>query len=144
MSPDSDPPLKITDDDLDRAVVGRLPVSRPATSDRPIASPRTSVEGWNGVAVWSAVVALLAVLLALILAVLGAEESGLALFGLIVGLGAIGLGCAALARPTRSRLRGTGLAVGGIVAGIVAVAGCLFLFTNGLARPEANFAQIAF
>jgi S1-C subfamily serine protease len=144
MNPDSTPPLKITDDDLDRAVVGHLPVSKPATSDRPIASARPSVEGWNGVAVWSAVVALLAVLLALILAVLGAEESGLALFGLVVGLGAIGLGCAALARPTRSRRRGTGLAVGGIIAGIAAVVGCLFLFADGVARPGANFAEVTF
>jgi S1-C subfamily serine protease len=141
MGPDADPPLKITDDDLDRALVGHLPVSRPMVPARPAAPP---VEGWNGVAVWAAVVAVLAVLVALSMAVLGAEASAGAIIGLVMGLGAIVLGCAALARPKRSRLRGTGLAVGGIVVGIAGVAGCLFLLTDGLSRADAHFAELAF
>src|SRR5262245_32064743 len=143
MGPDADPPLKITDDDLDRAVVGHLPVSRPTTAERSFAPPRPAVDGWNGVAIGAAVVAAFAALLALALVVFNTEEPGVALFGLAAGLGAVVLACVALARPARSRLRGTGLAVGGIGVGIAAVAGCLVIITE-TARPDANFAAAAF
>src|SRR5262249_60227128 len=46
-------------------------------------------------------------------------------------------------RPAASRLRGTGVAVRGIVVGCAAVAGCLVIIT-GTARPDANFAAAAF
>ena len=143
MGPDTDPPLRITDDDLDRAVVGHLPVARPAIAERLVAPP-PPIEGWNGAAVWSLVIALLATLVALLLALLGMEAPGGGVFGLVLGIGAIGLGCAALVRPRRSRLHGTGLAVGGIVVGIAGVAGSLFILTDGLSRPDAHFAEVAF
>jgi S1-C subfamily serine protease len=107
-------------------------------------SARPAVEGWNGVAVWAAVVAAIATLLALAITVLIAEESGMALFGSLVGLGAIVLGCVALARPTRSRLRGTGLAVGGIVIGVADVAGCLLLLSLSMHPAEARFDELRF
>jgi multisubunit Na+/H+ antiporter MnhB subunit len=143
MNSDSNPPLKITDDDLDRAVVGHLPVSRPTTPKPSFAPERPAMEGWNGPAVGAAIVAAFAALLAVTLAVLNAEAPGAALFGLAVGLGAVVLGCVALARPARARLRGTGLAVGGIVVGIAGAAGCLVIITES-ARPDANFAAAAF
>jgi hypothetical protein len=144
MEPGADPPLKITDDDLDRAVVGHLPVSRPAAAGRPLLSARPAIEGWNGVAVWAVVVAVLGTLVALAIAVFAADESGLAVFGSIVGLGAIVLGCAALARPSRSRLHGTGVAIGGIVVGIANVAGCLVILSLNLHPMEARFDEIMF
>ena len=144
MEPGNDPPLKITDDDLDRAVVGHLPVSRPAVAGRPLVAARPAIEGWNGVAVWAAIVAGLGTLMALAIAVFVAEQSGLAVFGSVVGLGAVVLGCAALARPARSRLRGTGLAVGGIVVGIADVAGCLLVLSLHLNPMEARFDEITF
>jgi len=143
MNSDFNPPLKITDDDLDRAVVGHLPVSRPPTSQKSFVPERPAMEGWNGVAVGAAIVALFAALVALTLALLNAQEPGAALFGLAVGLGAVVLGCVALARPARPRLRGTGLAVGGIIVGIIAVAGCVAFMTDA-AGPDANFAVAAF
>lgn len=122
MSSDSNLPLRITDEDLDRAVVGRLPTSRLPAPERLDARPSAD-RRWNGVAISAVAIVVGSALVAGFTACVSDEIAGSAAFGAIAGMAAIVLGCAALVRPSRPQLRGTGLAVGGIVAGIASVIG---------------------
>src|SRR5690349_13409592 len=107
MASESNNRLKITDDDLDRTVVGRLPVAPPRIESRPVASRVTSMR-WNGLAISALAAALAANFAALLIAAMAGDWTGaVATIGTVGGLAAIVLGCAALVRPSRSERRGT-------------------------------------
>ena len=125
MLPSSNKPLKITDDDLDRVVVGRLVALPAKTPSRPRDASDRPRE-WNGVAIAALVVAV----------------AGIPLFGLVTGVVAVILGCIALARKSRSSQRGAGLAIGGIVLGVGDVAGWILGLTLYLA-PHADPVDLA-
>jgi S1-C subfamily serine protease len=139
MTSESNPRLRITDDDLDRTVVGRLPVSPPPAEVRPVAARARSAR-WNGVAISALAAALASNVAALLIAAMAGDWSGAVVsVGAVGGLAAVVLGCAALVRPSRSERRGTLLAVGGVGVGVVAVIGWLALW-SAFALPEGvNF-----
>ncbi len=128
MLSDSNLPLKITDDDLDRAVVGHIPVSRPHLSQPAGTSPAPH-RNWNGVAISSVIAAFIATVVAGLSACLVEEIAGIAAFGAFAGLVTIVLACAALARTSRPQLRGSGLAILGVVAGVAGVIGWALLWS---------------
>jgi S1-C subfamily serine protease len=116
MLPDPNPPLKITDDELDRAVIGQLPVSRPVVR-RPEAD-REVIRLWNGVAIASVLAGCSGPCITAALVVVAGGGGAVVVFGVLAGILAIVLGCTALARPSRAKRRGSGLAVAGIVLGV--------------------------
>ena len=62
---------------------------------------------------------------------------GIPIFGALTGLVAILLGCLALGSLRVSRQRGTGLAVAGVLLGLVDVVGWLIFLVMMLSRPQA-------
>jgi S1-C subfamily serine protease len=127
MPLDSDPPLRITADELRRISVWR-PAAPPQVMIESRAGDDERNGPRNGVAVASFVTAV----------------AGIPLFGLVTGLVAIVLGCAALLRQNRRAMRGTEFAVAGIALGAADVAGWMiaiaFLFPFDVgAREMADF-----
>src|SRR5579863_2543727 len=129
MYSDSERPLKITTDELRRVSVGRpAAVNNIFLEDGAGPEDRPGERGrLNRLAV----------------AAFATAVAGIPLFGLVTGLVAIVLGCAALVRKNRKMLRGSGYAVSGIALGALDVAGWMtaiaFLFpfeTNALALDE--------
>lgn len=108
MIPDSDPPLTITSEELRRVSVWR-PAPPPIG---PIAASQAERRR-NGVATAAFITAVL----------------GIPLFGLVTGLVAIVLGCAALARTNARLLRGTEFAIAGIALGTADVAGWMIVLS---------------
>jgi S1-C subfamily serine protease len=123
MQSDSDPPLRITADELRRVSVWR-PVEPPNFVIESLAGNGERTGERNGVAVASFVTAV----------------AGIPLFGLVTGLVAIVLGCAALLRQNRRALRGTEFAAAGIALGTADVAGWMiaiaFLFPSDFGALE--------
>ena len=122
MSNLREPLLKITTEDVARAVP--LPPARPLAVAAAIPLPlyRPARSGTSGLAIASLVVAVL----------------GIALFGVITGLVAIALGSIALGSIRNAQQRGTGLAVCGILLGMADVVGWLVFLSFMLSGGGPN------
>ncbi len=126
LSPSQQPSMRITADDLSRAVP--LPSGRAPPAVLPPIPLRPAKSGTSGLAVAALVVAI----------------AGIPLFGLITGLVAIILGSLALGHIRQSRQTGTVLALAGVLLGVADMAGWLIFLSVVLSRPGPSLELVDF
>ncbi len=119
------PPLRISSEELSQAVP--LP-TRPASTFVPAAFPSPPLPRTNRLAVAALVVAI----------------AGIPFFGVVTGLVAILLGALALGSLRGTSQRGVGLAICGILLGLVDTVGWLVFLTVVLSRPGPALRPVDF